>query len=172
MIATATVPTPYGTLVVHAEEDDVIGIGWVPAGERAPRAVAHTAVLQWAGAWLDDYFGGKFRAIDFPIRAEGTHFQRRVWTAIAAIPRGETATYGDIARHVRSGPRAIGGACGANPICIAIPCHRVLAGGGGLGGYSGGAGVETKRLLLRHEGFLIDARRSSAPTRGAAYAAS
>jgi O-6-methylguanine DNA methyltransferase len=82
----------------------------------------------------------------------GSEFQRRVWRALRRIPPGRTATYGQIAQaigHPRA-VRAVGGACGANPIPVLIPCHRVVAAGGGLGGFSGG--LAWKRLLLAREG--------------------
>lgn len=168
MIASTTVATPFGVLLVRAEDDEVTGIAWLEgkAPERAPARQSDTRVLARARAWLDDYFAGRFRSVDFPLRAEGTHFQRRVWDAIAAVPRGATASYGDIARVTKSGPRAVGGACGANPICVVVPCHRVLAAGGRIGGYSGGRGLDTKILLLRHEGIAVPspARRARAAT--------
>ena len=77
-----------------------------------------------------------------------------MWDALSAIPRGQTVTYGDLARRLGSAPRAIGGACGANPIPILIPCHRVLAAGGRLNGYSGRGGLATKKRLLDLEGAL------------------
>jgi methylated-DNA-[protein]-cysteine S-methyltransferase len=70
------------------------------------------------------------------------------------IPYGKTRSYGELAKILGSMPRAIGGACGANPIPIFIPCHRVVAGGGALGGFSGGDGATSKRALLVHEGAL------------------
>ena len=83
----------------------------------------------------------------------GTAFQRRVWDRIAAIPRGETRTYGDLARMLRSAPRAVGQACGNNYFPLVIPCHRVVA-AGGLGGFahtSSGYLLDVKRWLLAHE---------------------
>lgn len=158
MLATAGVQTPHGTFVLTAEDDEIIRAVW----DRAPRIASDTPVLRRAHRWLDDYFAGNIRAIDFPVRAEGTHFQRDIWAAIAAIPAGATRTYGDIARELKSAPRAVGGACGANPVAIIIPCHRVLAADGGLGGYSGGRGIVTKRALLGHEG--IAAMRAPIPS--------
>jgi methylated-DNA-[protein]-cysteine S-methyltransferase len=159
MLATASVQTPHGTFVLTAEDDEIIHAAW----DRAPRTAANTTpVLRRARRWLDDYFAGDFRAVDFSVRAEGTHFQRNIWAAIAAIPAGATRTYGDIARELKSAPRAVGGVCGANPVAILIPCHRVLAADGGLGGYSGGRGVVTKRALLGHEG--IAAGRAPIPS--------
>ncbi len=133
MLAIAGVQTPYGSFVLQCEDDEIVGATW----GRAPRASADTPVLRRARRWLDDYFARNFRALDFPVRANGTHFQRDIWAAIAAIPAGATRTYGEIAREVKSGPRAVGGACSANPIAILIPCDR---------------GVATKHRLLTHEG--------------------
>jgi methylated-DNA-[protein]-cysteine S-methyltransferase len=97
---------------------------------------------------LDAYFAGKLRQFDLPMHPEGTDFRRRLWRAMTDIPYGETRTYGDLARVAGGSPRAVGGACGANPLPILIPCHRVLAAGGRFGGYSGAGGLATKRVLL------------------------
>lgn len=110
-----------------------------------------TEVLTAACAQLRAYGAGELKAFDLPLRVEGSPFQQEVCAAMAKIPFGETATYGDIAQELGASARAVGRACGANPIPIIIPCHRVL-GAKGLTGYSGGAGVETKIALLRHEG--------------------
>ncbi len=83
----------------------------------------------------------------------GTPFQRKVWAAICEIPFGHVMTYSDIARAVGSHPRAVGGAVGANPIPILIPCHRVMGADGSLTGFSAPGGVDTKKWLLRHEGI-------------------
>ncbi len=102
-----------------------------------------------------DYFAGV--AVDFgevPLDpSSGTPFQRTVWKALRAIPRGSTLTYGELAARVGNphAARAVGSAVGANPICIVIPCHRILAAGGKLGGFS--AGLDWKRRLLRLEGI-------------------
>jgi methylated-DNA-[protein]-cysteine S-methyltransferase len=89
-----------------------------------------------------------------PLTPAGTPFQRRVWATLAEIPFGQTRSYGDLARELGSGPRAVGGACGRNPIPLLIPCHRVLTADGHLGGYSGQGGLVTKMQLLRHEGAI------------------
>ena len=103
------------------------------------------------GAIVALEWGRARTAFDLPLKPAGTAFQRRVWARLASIPQGRVETYGAIAKKLRSGARAVGGACGANPIPILIPCHRVLGAGGGLGGYSGEGGVATKRFLLAHE---------------------
>lgn len=91
--------------------------------------------------------------LNFPYRLEGTSFRQRVWAQIAAIPQGQTRTYGEIARILRSAPRAVGQACGDNPLPILIPCHRVVS-QRGLGGFNHSAGSELLRIkqwLLAHE---------------------
>jgi methylated-DNA-[protein]-cysteine S-methyltransferase len=100
---------------------------------------------------LGQYFEGRRRVFDLPLRPEGTPFQRDVWKALVEIPYGETATYSEIARRVgrREAVRAVGAANGANPIAIVIPCHRVIGRDGSLTGYGGGLPV--KRWLLDHE---------------------
>ena len=90
-----------------------------------------------------------------PLQPQGTHFQRRVWAGIAAIPAGATRTYGEVAAAIGSGPRAVGNACGANPYPLVVPCHRVVAAHQGLGGFArqrGGFLLDVKRWLLAHEG--------------------
>ena len=101
---------------------------------------------------LSEYFAGLRREFSFPINPAGTTFQRRVWKALERIPYGTVSTYGDIARAIGNpkAPRAVGMANHHNPIPIVIPCHRVVAAGGKLGGYGGG--VELKRKLLALEG--------------------
>ena len=89
-----------------------------------------------------------------PLAPAGTHFQRRVWHAITDIPIGETRGYGEIAKQLGSGPRAVGNACGANPYPIIVPCHRVIAANQGLGGFArqrGGLPLAIKQWLLWHE---------------------
>lgn len=104
-----------------------------------------------AAKQLREYFEGKRRDFNLPLEPQGTAFQKKVWAALSEIPYGETRSYKDIAERVGSpkGFRAVGGANHNNPISIIIPCHRVIAAGGGLGGYGGG--LETKTLLLELE---------------------
>lgn len=102
-------------------------------------------------AELAAYFAGTLAAFTVPLRPRGGAFQQAFYAALCAIPFGETRTYGQLATTLGVSAQAIGQACGANPIPILIPCHRVL-GAAGLGGYSGPGGIETKVALLRHEG--------------------
>jgi O-6-methylguanine DNA methyltransferase len=118
------------------------------------------ALEGWAGA-LQRNLEGSEPDLDLPLDIRATSFQRRVWEALRAIPYGETRTYGEIAAAVGSprAARAVGQACGANPVSIIVPCHRVVAEGGKLGGY--GWGLERKRWLLDHEAEGMDATGSS-----------
>ncbi len=151
----AVLKTPFGALGVRTEGEAVVDISFLPPGTppAAPRnALAGRACRQFA-AYLDDPRAG----FDLPLAPAGTPFQRRVWRAIAAIPRGQTLTYGEIARRLKSAPRAVGQACGRNPYPVVVPCHRVVGANGGLGGFdsaTGGYLIDTKRWLLRHENAL------------------
>lgn len=105
---------------------------------------------------LERYMRDPQFRFDLPLAQLGTNFQRRVWEGIAAIPAGATLTYAGLAEKVGSGARAVANACGANPIALVVPCHRVV-GSHGLGGFMGGRrtdSLEIKRWLLAHEGVL------------------
>jgi methylated-DNA-[protein]-cysteine S-methyltransferase len=108
-------------------------------------------VLHEACRQLAAYFTHERESFDLPLDPGGSDFERGVWRAMLAIPYGHTRTYGDIAKELGGMPQPVGQACGANPIPIIIPCHRVV-GADGLGGFSAAGGVETKVKLLRHEG--------------------
>ncbi len=114
-------------------------------------------VPAWVRQALADYFRDGTLGLDLPVAPLGTDFQRRVWAALRAIPPGTTRTYGDLARELDTSPRAIGGACRANPCLIAVPCHRVVArdGLGGFAGERGGERLAVKCWLLRHEGVVV-----------------
>lgn len=113
-------------------------------------------LLADAEAQIREYLEGKRREFDLPLDPRGTAFQRAVWEALRKIPYGETRTYADLAGALAAprAVRAVGAACGANPIAIVIPCHRAVAKGGGLGGYSGG--LELKRRLLDLEAGAVN----------------
>ena len=103
---------------------------------------------------LNRYFAGEPENFDHPLDLRGSLFQMQVWSALRRIPVGKVATYGDIAAQIgrpRSA-RAVGQACGSNPIVLFVPCHRVVAANGGLGGFGSGLGI--KKALLRHEGVF------------------
>ncbi len=149
--------SPIGPLTVEASDEGVFGISFDVAGPAhagvSARAREHLASAEEA---LTDYFAGRpprLPALDL----RGTPYQRAVWRALLAIPWAEVRTYGEIARELGSGARAVGGANHRNPVAILVPCHRVVAGGGGLGGYGGG--LERKRWLLAHEAAHAPALR-------------
>lgn len=124
-----------------------------PCDERAGRAPLAQAAVRQLRAYLRD----PLAVFDLPLAPAGTAFQQRVWAGIRAIPAGHTRSYGELATALKSGPRAVGGACGANPYPVVVPCHRVVASDHGLGGFArqrGGFLLEVKRWLLRHEGSL------------------
>ena len=136
--------TPLGDLTLSEEDGAIVALDWGRGRDQEP-----TPLLLRARDQLQDYFDGTRTVFDLPLAPHGTAFQRKVWDALCAIPTGQTRSYLDIAQQVGCrAPRAIGQANGANPIPILIPCHRVVAANGALGGYSGGEGAATKRYLL------------------------
>jgi methylated-DNA-[protein]-cysteine S-methyltransferase len=135
--------TNLGDLTISEDDGAIVALDWGRGRDQA-----ETPLLRRARDQLQDYFDGKRLTFDLPLAPQGSDFQKRVWAALCAIPPGETRSYADIARAIGSAPRAVGGANGANPIPIIIPCHRVVAADGSLGGYSGGEGPATKRFLL------------------------
>lgn len=112
-------------------------------------------VLAAARIQLAEYFAGRRTEFDLPVVATGTAFQEQVWRALDEVPYGTVLSYGELGRITgrATAGRAIGGAVGANPVPIIIPCHRVLASDGRITGYSGGNGIPTKAWLLDHEGI-------------------
>jgi methylated-DNA-[protein]-cysteine S-methyltransferase len=139
--------SPVGRLIIRERDGAIASVEW----SRSERATDTSAILRHAVAALDRYFVGELTDFDLPCAPAGTAFQRRVWDEMCRIPYGETITYGELARRVGSAPRAIGAACGANPIPIIVPCHRVVAAAGKPGGYSGAGGLDTKAWLLALE---------------------
>ncbi|WP_374763126.1 methylated-DNA--[protein]-cysteine S-methyltransferase [Yunchengibacter salinarum] len=141
--------TPIGDLTLFDQRGAItaLSFGWCDLQEPS-------FVLQQAKDQIDAYFDGHRTGFNLPLAPFGTDYQKRVWRALARIPYGETRQYGELAAELGSAPRAIGGACGRNPLPILLPCHRVLAADGGLGGYSGEGGVDTKKALLILEGAL------------------
>ena len=148
--ARCTIESPVGPLTIAAEGGAVSAIAFGAGGGARPNG----GVLAEAARQLEEYFAGTRRAFTLPLAHAGTPFRLRVWAAMQSIPHGETMSYGALARALGTAPRAVGGACGANPIPLVIPCHRVVGAGGALGGFSGGAGCDTKRHLLALEGAL------------------
>ena len=120
---------------------------------------ASNRVLDRAEKQLGEYFAGKRRSFSVSLAPRGTTFQQAIWTQLNELAWGEVTTYGELGLGTgrATAGRAVGGAIGANPIPIIIPCHRVLGSDGRITGYSGGAGIPTKLWLLEHEGILLAA---------------
>jgi methylated-DNA-[protein]-cysteine S-methyltransferase len=123
-------------------------------------------VLDTAAGQLEEYFDGRRSEFDLPVALHGTQFQVRVWTLLATLPFGVTTSYAKLAEHLGKpgAARAIGGAVGANPVPIIVPCHRVLGHDGAITGYSAGAGIPTKQWLLGREGVSIGPAGAAVPT--------
>lgn len=150
------IDSPLGPLTLMVDADGHLSGLFTDAQRHFPDAVAlgeaDETVAADAVAQLGEYFAGSRTAFDLTLAPRGSAFQRRVWAALAAIPSGQTRTYGELARELGSAARAVGGAVGRNPISIVVPCHRVIGTNGTLTGYAGG--TERKRWLLAHEGAL------------------
>ncbi|MBO8127017.1 MAG: methylated-DNA--[protein]-cysteine S-methyltransferase [Firmicutes bacterium] len=150
------------TIAQHQEGICFIGLGPAAGDKLAAWAKRYlpgsflldqnTPILEKARTQLLQYFAGERRAFELPLTFHGTPFQLRVWDLMTLIPYGKTVTYADLATALNNpgAVRAVGQACGANPIPIVVPCHRVLA-KGSLGGYTGG--LEYKKYLLELEGI-------------------
>jgi methylated-DNA-[protein]-cysteine S-methyltransferase len=154
----AKIRTPFGVLGIRTAHREVTSIEYLSRSERAV-APADPAAKR-AAKEIERYLADPHHRFTLPIAPRGTPFQRRVWEAIAAIPVGESRTYGEIARIVHSAPRAVGQACGANPIALVVPCHRVVGSMGMLGGFMNtteGDPLAIKRWLLKHEGYRFGA---------------
>ena len=146
MIHRAAFDGPLGRLILTEKDGAITRLEW--SGEDADGE--SSALLAEACRQLSEYFDGKRQAFDLPI-AFAPGLTGDVQRAMCAIPFGETRTYGDLAKELGAPAQAIGQACGANPVPVIVPCHRIL-GASGLGGFSAPGGVETKVALLRHEG--------------------
>ncbi len=145
--------SPLGPLTLAASARGLVALefgnrrrnGWVESGERLAPGIAELA----------EYFAGRRREFTVPLDLRGTEFQLRCWHELLKIPYGHTRTYAEMARAIGSprGFRAVGHANGQNPIAIIVPCHRVIASDGTLGGYGGG--LHVKEELLRLEGARL-----------------
>ncbi len=146
--------SPIGELLLTTNGEALTGVYMAPHeigdGWRRDDAVLLPAVEQ-----LESYFAGDLREFDVPLTLDGTDFQRRVWTALRAIPYGTTISYGELARRIGqpTASRAVGAANGCNPISIIVPCHRVIGANGTLTGYGGG--LDRKQWLLKHEAATL-----------------
>lgn len=152
-------PAPIGRLTIGVSAEGVAALEFDHSYVQPPRRpgdtwVRSTSRIEHVIAELDEYFAGKRRRFSVPLDLRGTDFQLRCWRALLEIPYGRTISYAELARRVGSprGFRAVGMANHDNPVAIIVPCHRVIASDGTLGGYGGG--LEIKRALLELEGAL------------------
>lgn len=122
----------------------------VPMAASLKGSAAEIQILMQATLELAEYFAGKRKRFGIPLAPQGTPFQQQVWRELEKIPHGSTCSYKDIALRIKNpkAVRAVGGANGKNPLCIVIPCHRVIAADGSIGGYSGGLAMKRKLLAL------------------------
>ncbi len=152
------ITAPFGGLAISTElVDGSLMISGIRYLERfQPTRKPQNALANRAKEQIEAYFEDPSFQFNLPLKRQGTFYQRRVWTAISEIVHGKTMTYGELAKKIKSGPRAVGGACGANYYPLLIPCHRVLS-ANGLGGFmqqaGAGWGMDIKRWLLAHEGI-------------------
>jgi len=147
----AIISAPGFSLGIRCNDDEITGIDYLePRAPLAPKLLLAKETVRQLKAYLADpnfVFG-------LPLAPAGTPFQRRVWEQIAAIPSGQTLSYGEVAKAIASAPRAVGGACGRNPYPVVVPCHRIVASGGAIGGFAhqrDGYLLDVKRWLLAHE---------------------
>jgi len=152
------IATPLGPVAITERQGHIATVDF---GD-APDACV-TPLLRDAAQQIVDYFAGARESFSLPLAPAATPFQGRLRDAMCAIPFGETRSYAELARELRSAPRAVGQGCGRNPLPILVPCHRVVAAAGKLGGFSAGDGVATKRRLLLHEsaGIPLELRASA-----------
>ena len=154
--AREVIATPFGAVAVCTARGSVVEVAFVESSVQSfAESDSDASLAKNAANQLGEYFAGKRRSFELPLRFSGTKFQEQVWKEIAKVPFGETATYKDLATRIGKpkASRAVGGAVGANPIGIIVGCHRILGSSGKLTGYSGGSGVPTKKKLLELEGI-------------------
>ncbi|WP_421620995.1 methylated-DNA--[protein]-cysteine S-methyltransferase [Alkalilimnicola ehrlichii] len=151
-----TLETPIGRLVLSGDDRALNGVAWVEGAEGHSESCRHP-LAERACTRLSAWFADPRTPLDLPLAPSGTPYQQRAWSLLRTIPAGQRHTYGELAERLGSAPRAVGGACAANPLLLLIPCHRVVA-RQGLGGFSAGVGREgslaLKRWLLDHESSL------------------
>jgi methylated-DNA-[protein]-cysteine S-methyltransferase len=153
----ACLRAPFATLGISASDTHVTGIRFlapdVPAKAPKKNTIAFLACVQ-----IQSYLDDAAFEFDLPLKLLSTRHRLEVWEAMQRIPAGATRTYGELAKELGSSARAVGGACGANPIPVVVPCHRIIGAGHAIGGFMGasaeGFELGIKRWLLEHEGAL------------------
>ena len=149
----ATMKSPLGEIVLTSSGGGITGLYISSQADcaKAKKGIRKQKLFQKAIGQLKEYFKGKRRKFDLPLSAEGTGFQKSVWKVLRGIKYGQTRSYGEVAKVLRKpkASRAVGMANSKNPVCIIVPCHRVIGADGTLTGYAGG--IKMKKWLLEHE---------------------
>lgn len=168
--------SPLGEITLRSEGEALTGLWFADDkhyGEKdiAGAALAYLDVFMQAEEWLAEYFAGREPKVSVPLKLQGSEFQMQVWRLLRDIPYGRLVTYGDIAKKIaaqkgvaRMSAQAVGGAVGHNPLCIIVPCHRVVGANGSLTGYGGGMWRKVRLLELEK----VDMSKLTVPTKGTA----
>lgn len=170
------VTSPLGDITLRSDGEALTGLWFADdkhygAKDIAGAALADLDVFMQAEAWLAEYFAGREPKVSVPLKLQGSEFQMQVWRLLQDIPYGRLVTYGDIAKKIaaqkgvaRMSAQAVGGAVGHNPLCIIVPCHRVVGANGSLTGYGGGMWRKVRLLELEK----VDISKLTVPTKGTA----
>ncbi len=170
------VASPLGEITLRSDGEALTGLWFADdkhygAKDIAGAALADLDVFMQAEAWLAEYFAGREPKVSVPLKLQGSEFQMQVWRLLQDIPYGRLVTYGDIAKKIaaqkgvaRMSAQAVGGAVGHNPLCIIVPCHRVVGANGSLTGYGGGMWRKVRLLELEK----ADMSKLTVPTKGTA----
>ncbi len=168
--------SPLGEITLRSDGEALTGLWFADdkhygAKDIAGAALADLDVFMQAEAWLAEYFAGREPKVSLPLKLQGSEFQMQVWRLLQDIPYGRLVTYGDIAKKIaaqkglaRMSAQAVGGAVGHNPLCIIVPCHRVVGANGSLTGYGGGMWRKVRLLELEK----VDMSKLTVPTKGTA----
>ena len=170
------VTSPLGDITLRSDGEALTGLWFADdkhygAKDIAGAALADLDVFMQAEAWLAEYFAGREPKVSVPLKLQGSEFQMQVWRLLQDIPYGRLVTYGDIAKKIaaqkgvaRMSAQAVGGAVGHNPLCIIVPCHRVVGANGSLTGYGGGMWRKVRLLELEK----VAMSKLTVPTKGTA----
>lgn len=170
------VASPLGEITLRSDGEALTGLWFADdkhygAKDIAGAALADLDVFMQAEAWLAKYFAGREPKVSVPLKLQGSEFQMQVWRLLQDIPYGRLVTYGDVAKKIaaqkgvaRMAAQAVGGAVGHNPLCIIVPCHRVVGSNGSLTGYGGGMWRKVRLLELEK----VDMSKLTVPTKGTA----
>lgn len=168
--------SPLGEITLRSDGEALTGLWFADdkhygAKDIAGAALADLDVFMQAEAWLAEYFAGREPKVSVPLKLQGSEFQMQVWRLLQDIPYGRLVTYGDVAKKIaaqkgvaRMAAQAVGGAVGHNPLCIIVPCHRVVGANGSLTGYGGGMWRKVRLLELEK----VDMSKLTVPTKGTA----